>query len=149
MIYYWGSSGWVVVSSETDCDSRFILEQFHQRQKYRKIICFSTFWHTLTSTFHVHFIFLNLLSCFHSAQYPQGFAYLSVASGGCFYLWQLFPHILIIGYCIRLLYIFIISQFAWWFKYCLSTRKIFFFNRRLAVGQTKIVLPMLAVKIFR
>jgi len=141
----------VVESSETDCVSRFVLEQFQQRES----IHFSTFWHTFTSAFHVSFIVLHLLLLFSFCTISprvciSSFFPLSVASDDCFYLRQVLPCILTIGYCIRLLYIFIISQFTSWFKYCTSTGEILSFNvGKFAVGQAKIVLPMFAVKNFR
>lgn len=135
IIYYWGSIGWVLETSEVVCVSRFIL----------KIIHFSTFWHTFTSIFSVfYFIVLCLLLFFHFAQYPQGFAYLIFPSQ-CSFWWFFFllPTSFAVytsdWLLVHLLYIFIISQFIWWFNYCLSTRKIFSFNiGKLAVGQGRI-----------
>lgn len=100
IIYYWGLSGWVVKSSEIDCFLRFLLGRFHQTLEYWKIIHFSTFWHKFTfyvsfmsvllfSIYSYFFICHNILRGLHIS-----FFLFTVASGDCFYLWQILSCIL-------------------------------------------------------
>lgn len=135
IIYYWGSSEWVVESSEIWLCLKISLGAVSSHTRILKdhSVFYILAYIYFLCQFYVSFMSVLLFSInsyfYHISQYSEGFAYLifyfHCSSGDCFYLWQILSCLLMTS---SVCFIFFFYHLSGCMTCCLSIREIFSFN---------------------